>query len=103
MQPYTTDEVAMNFLTRTRVKSESEVALAERFYRTVVDGEPERDAQKSAAASSFRLRSTSPNVRAGWRNRSAGKARLIVTAVSHYRIDRPTAGGRTGKQSQQLL
>ena len=43
MQPYTTDEVAMNFLTRTRVKSESEVALAERFYRTVVDGDPERE------------------------------------------------------------
>ena len=53
-----------------------EVALAERFYRTVVDGEPERDTQKSAAASSFRLRSTSPDVRASWRDRSAGKARL---------------------------
>ena len=25
---------------------------------------------------------------------------LIVTAVSHYRIDRPTAGGRTAKQLQ---
>jgi len=29
--------------------------------------------------------------------------RQSVTAVSHYRIDRPTAGGRTGKQSQQSL
>ena len=29
--------------------------------------------------------------------------RELVTAVSHYRIDRPTAGGRTGKQSQQSL
>ena len=27
-----------------------EVALAERFYRTVVDGESERECQKSAAA-----------------------------------------------------
>ena len=29
--------------------------------------------------------------------------RLIVVAVSHYQIDRPTAGGRTGKQLQQSL
>ena len=26
-----------------------------------------------------------------------------MTAVSQHRIDRPTAGGRTGKQSQQPL
>jgi hypothetical protein len=26
------------------------------------------------------------------------RGRLIVTAVSHFGIDRPTAGGRTGKQ-----
>ena len=31
------------------------------------------------------------------------RERLILSAVSHYRVDRPTAGGRTGKQSQQSL
>ena len=32
-----------------------------------------------------------------------GPGGLIETAVSHYQIDRSTAGGRTGKQSQQSL
>jgi len=28
------------------------------------------------------------------------RGRVIVTVVSRYRIDRPTAGGRTGRQLQ---
>ena len=37
------------------------------------------------------------------RSSAHGADCLIVTAVSQSRIDRPTAGGRTGKQSQQSL
>ena len=63
----------------------------------------ERDSYRLLYLADTTVRKRAVDIETMFSSHTAGCNCLAVTAVSQYRIDRPAAGGRIGKQSQQSV